>query len=257
MMAAPNLQHPYPGIAYAFGQPERVSMRAVLRSMLIVTALLATWLAAPSARAAAEAPRPAYTLDAQLHYDAATLDVAETVRYRNTTGVPLDRLVFQVTPAYYHAFALESATADGAAVDASQDGTVMDVPLPAPLAPLAETTVALDYQITVPHEAGRFGVSGRTIALGNWFPILAPYRDGWVRHQYADVGDAFFTEAADFDVAVTADRDGVTLAHSGVQTVHDGRQWSFQAERVRDFALVASTAFTVSTAQVGDATVSV
>ena len=87
-----------------------------------------------------DAPRPAYALDVRLRYDDATLDVAQTVRYRNLTGVPLDRLVFQVTPAYYRAFALSSAQADGAAADAGLDGTVLDVPLASPLAPLAGKT---------------------------------------------------------------------------------------------------------------------
>jgi len=212
--------------------------------------------AVPPASLASPPPLPHYTLDATLRYSEAALDVAEQVRYPNLTGVPLDRLVFQVTPAYYGAFSLQSASANGAPTTWTQDGTVLDVLLPTPLSPGAWATVALGFSLAVPHQPGRFGVGARTIALGNWFPIVVPYRDGWFRHQYVDVGDAFFTEVADFDVTLSADVD-ISAAHSGTLVSHDGRRWTFHAGSVRDFALVVSPSFQRSQAQAGAAEIDV
>jgi len=193
--------------------------------------------------------RPHYDLKVSLSFDAATLDVVQKTTFRNNTGVDLPDLVFQVTPAYFDAFTLQDARVDSQEVTASQDGTVLDLALDSPLAPGASAEVELRYRVKVPQGSGRFGRGGGIIALGNWFPVLAVYQDGWDRHQYVDVGDAFFTEVADFDVVVAGDVP-VTIAASGQRTGQEGNSQSFHAEGLRDFAMAVSDRYQVRTREV-------
>ncbi|MDO8691729.1 MAG: M1 family aminopeptidase, partial [Dehalococcoidia bacterium] len=87
---------------------------------------------------------------------------------------------------------------------------------------------------------------------GNWFPVLAVYRDGrlldegqvrgWVRGKYVEIGDAFFSQASDFQVTLTVDRP-VEVAHTGDLVRYLDNTWRFEAKGVRDFALAVSRSF--------------
>jgi hypothetical protein len=168
--------------------------------------------------------------------------VQEQVTYRNQTGATLSSLVFQVTPAYYDAFELQAARVDGAAAESSLDGTVLEVALGRPVQTGETVDVSLDFHLSVPSQEGRFGAGPHALALGNWFPILAPYRDGWFRHQYREVGDAFFTEVADFEVTLHGQPD-LQVANTGTVAEHTEGRWVIEASSVRDFALVVSPEF--------------
>ncbi|MCL4370956.1 MAG: M1 family metallopeptidase, partial [Chloroflexi bacterium] len=216
----------------------------------LLPALFALFLAAAAPSVAMAGPtRPHYDLQVSLNFGQATLDVVQRTTLRNNTGVDLPDLVFQVTPAFYDAFSLKSASVGGEPVAASLDGTVLTLNLGTPLAANAFTDVELRYRIVVPPSGGRFGRGQGILALGNWFPVLAVYQDGWDRHQYVDVGDAFFTEVADFDVAVTADTP-VTISASGPMVGQDGQTQTFHADSVRDFAMAVSDRYQVRTRDV-------
>lgn len=204
-------------------------------------------------------PRPAlaaspvlYSLDATLQYDAGVLTVHETVAFTNRTSQALDSLVFNVTPAFYHAFQLLDASVDARETTVSLDSSIMELPLPVPLAPGASTLAVLDFRVKVPNRGGRFGLGPQVIALGNWFPILAVYRDsrllgegqvrGWVRGKYVEIGDAFFSQTSDFQVTLTVDQP-VEVAHTGDLVRRLDDSWRFEAKGVRDFALAVSRSF--------------
>ncbi|MDO8688518.1 MAG: hypothetical protein Q7R39_00650, partial [Dehalococcoidia bacterium] len=193
-----------------------------------------------------------YSLDAELQYDAGMLTVHESVAFTNQTTQSLESLVFNVTPAFYHAFQLLDASVDAREATASFDSSIMELPLPVPLAPGASTLAVLDFRVKVPNRGGRFGAGPQVIALGNWFPVLAVYRDGrlldegqvrgWVRGKYVEIGDAFFSQTSDFQVTLTVDRP-VEVAHTGDQVSYLDNTWRFEAKGVRDFALAVSRSF--------------
>lgn len=193
--------------------------------------------------------RPRYEMQVSLDFNAATLEVQQNTTLRNGTGVELRDLVFQVVPAHFGAFTLRSARVGGREVEASMNGTVLDLPLEAPLAPGGTAEVALSYQVRVPQASGRFGRGDGIMALGNWFPVLAVHQEGWDRHQYVDVGDAFFTEVADFHVSVASDVP-VKIATSGQLISQEGMVQSFRAENERDFGMAISDRYQVRTREV-------
>ncbi len=222
-------------------RPRRCTLAVITRLALALAIGLIAFL--PRELQAQASSRRVYSLQVDLRYAEAVAEVVQTVHYRNSAGVPLDRIVFQVTPAYYGAFLSLDASADGVPLESNLDGTVLDVPLAAPLDAGETVTLRLQYRLDVPRQLGRFGAGPRALALGNWFPILAPHRGDWFRGQYVEIGDAFFTEVADFEVHLTTDVP-LQVAHSGEVLDHDDAlTWRLGASSLRDFALVVSPEF--------------
>jgi hypothetical protein len=208
---------------------------------LLPALLLALWLLAPAGAQATT--RPHYALQLSLSFAGGTADVVQKTSFRNNTGIDLTDVVFQVTPAFFDGFVLQSARVNGKDASASRSGTVLEIVPGSPLARESTTEVELRYRLQMPEIGGRFGRGSGIIALGNFFPVLAVYQDGWDRHQYVDTGDAFFTEVADFDVSVASDT-AVTIAATAPATNRDGLQ-VFHAEDVRDFAMTISDRYQV------------
>ena len=216
----------------------------------LLTALLSQVLLPPPPTLAASPLL--YAVNASVEYDAGIVTARETLAFTNQSSQSLETLVFNVTPAYYGAFQLVKATVNAQEVKASLDGSIMELPLPQAVSPGASVVAALDFVIKVPRGGGRFGRGPEVMALGNWLPLLAIYRDGrlltegqdrgWVRGQYVEVGDAFFSQTADFLVSLKSDRP-LTIAHTGNLVSQDDQQWNFEARGVRDFALALSPSF--------------
>ena len=225
-------------------------------SSVLVVALLTTLLLLPTPTGLAQQTRtlPSYTLNVSLDWDNARLTVDQTTRFRNRTGQTLDRAVFQVPPAYFGAFTLLSATAQGQTATATLNGSVLDLPLPAPLASGASADVGLSFTVDVPAGPGRFSAGQRYVALGNWYPTLSVHRGDWDRHQYTDVGDSFVTEVSDFQVNLTSTVP-VVVASTGRQIEGDGMSFRLEASGVRDFGLSLSPSYLLDQGQVGSTTI--
>ncbi len=192
----------------------------------------------------------AYVLDAAVDLENATAAVSQRAQVRNVVGVSLDRLVFRVPANSLGAFSLSDATADGQQVAASLAGSVLELPLPLPLAPGATTQVELRFTLAVPRGDGRLSATSRALVLGYWFPLLAVHRGDWDRRPFVDVGDATFSEVADFDLTVTTSSPA-HVAATGERVEQEGRRWRFVARGVRDVAATISAEFTVRRATVG------
>lgn len=195
-------------------------------------------------------PAPRYSFDVNLDYARATLEVGQVVAFRNSSGQALDRAVFQVMPAAFGSFDLDGTSVGGQPVAASLDGSVLEVPFPSVLMPGAEAQVELSYRLRVPSGPGRTGAGRHALALGNWFPILSPYRDDWERHQYTEVGDPGVSEVADFDLRL-ATSIPLTVAAGGDQDWSDDTHVRITASGQRDLALSLSPEYAVAEAAAG------
>ncbi|HNS50470.1 MAG TPA: helix-turn-helix domain-containing protein [Anaerolineae bacterium] len=208
-----------------------------------------------------------YTMDVQLDYAGHKLAVQQRVDYTNVTSQTLSDLMLNVHPNHIrNAFKLNRlrVEVDGKqeTAEVSQVGVTLRVQLPRELGALERVTLYLDFQLSLPQISpgaefsdGGFGYSKRSVSLGNWYPVVAPYRKdkGWYGLTYFPVGDPFVTEVADYRVTITA-TEGIVLAGTGKET-RTGSVWSYEVDQARSFAFAASDRWQVASRQAGGVTV--
>jgi hypothetical protein len=206
----------------------------------------------------------AYEMDVELDYAAHTLQVRQRIDYTNVTSETLPDLMLNVHPNHSkNTFELNDIWVEMDGESDQPEVFLLDVTLrldlPRPLAPNDHLAVFMDYTLNLPKispnqefNEGSFGYSNRSVSLGNWHPVMAPYRDdkGWYGLKSFPVGDPYVTEVADYSVTITAS-EGVVIAGTGLET-REGTRWHFEAEDARSFAFAASDKYEVETAQVGD-----
>lgn len=220
----------------------------------------------------ADAPRYAIEMTLTLDEDGAMLSGKQQVRYTNRTPHTLDRIVFRLYPnleSYGGEMTVSRAAVDGETVAADLDatGTVLSVPLVAPLAPGERATLALDYEIRV--HAGRarlykqFSHIDSVLALPNAYPVLSVYEvgDGWWDVADHTQGDAVYSETAFFEVTLRAPEDLIVAASGtevSVSTGADGLlEHRYVAPLMRDFAIMAAPHFVTRTATVDGVTITI
>jgi aminopeptidase N len=221
----------------------RRSVVGPILALLVLVGLLAPPLAPPAAQALT---LPTYRIEAALDVDGARLTARQVVQLRNAVGVPLDRAVFRAVPGAWGALTVEAASVDGRPATARLDRSILEVPFASALAPGATAEIELRYALRIPREAGRLSATPRAISLGNWLPLLTVHRGDWDRRQYVDVGDAFYSEVADFDVTLTTSRP-IEVAATGRRIEQDGNRGRYAASGVRDFAIAASAGYVLHT----------
>ncbi len=209
----------------------------------------------------------AYTLKVYLDYAGHKLSVQERVDYTNVTSETLPNLMLNA-----HAncnrgtFKLNDVKVnlDGDLVkpELFPLDVTLRVVLPRPLKPGEHVALYLDFELNLPKidpnaefNRASLGYSKQAVSLGNWYPVMAPYRQdkGWYGLTCFDIGDPYVTEVADYHVTITTTQ-GIIIAGTGQET-HTGNRWHYDAERARSFAFAASDKYVTSSAQVGDVTV--
>ena len=133
--------------------------------------------------------------------------------------------------------------------------TVLTLPVSGQWTPGENITVQLQYHVHIPTCASRFGVAEGLLALGNVFPTLALREDGvWRTDAYISIGDPFLSECANWTVRLTLPRSYAVAATGYATPVISGDTavYTFQANAVRDFALVISDRYQVVTGMAGD-----
>ena len=195
---------------------------------------------APTTRAVAEQwPQPLlYSLD--LAYDARRFALAgeERIALRNTGPQPLSAVWLRTWANAFGScgrpYVEVDVRAGGEAGARRRDCTALEVRLPEPLAPGAETTIGLRIEVRAPARPDRFGRFEGAAYFGNALPLLAVAdEDGWALPPYTFRGESFYSLAADWDVRLRLP-PGVRAATTGVE-----RGDTIRAAAARDFMIVA------------------
>lgn len=204
-----------------------------------------------------------YEMDVFLDYAEHRLDVSQRIDYTNVTSETLPNLMLNVHPNHGRGtFELNKIMVDMDGELVQPEVFPLDVTLrvelPRPLELNEHVALLVDYALNLPQikpseefSGGGFGYSKRSVSLGNWYPVLAPYREdkGWYGLKYFPVGDPYVTEVADYSVTISTTQ-GVIVAGTGRER-QEGNVWHYEAEQARSFALAASDKYQVSSAQVG------
>jgi hypothetical protein len=149
---------------------------------------------------------------------------------------------------------LNRVTATNQSGEATLSSAVLEIPVQPAIQPGDHAQAEVAFSVNVPRRPGRLGLTSQAITLGNWFATLSVHRGDWDRRPYTDVGDAFFTEVADFTVEVDTLRP-MELAFTGSLKQRDGTRWSIVAENVRDVGIVGSSGFSTGQTNVDGVTI--
>jgi len=165
-----------------------------------------------------------------------TLKVDQKLKYVNNTGKDLKEIYFNLIPEAFRekngGVTIDSVSCGGQTLSMKQiDGTVYSLPLASELKAGASIDIDMSYTVKIPNIADRFGYSDNLFNLGNVIATPALFENGaWLVQPYIDIGDAFYTEIADYTATFDVP-EGFTVASTGTMKVG-----KYVAENVRDFA---------------------
>jgi hypothetical protein len=133
---------------------------------------------------------------------------------------------------------------------ASQDETLMRVPLPQPLGPQQRLNLDVAWTSTLPRVFARTGYGGHDdtfFMVGQWYPKMAVYAGGAWDTEPWHANAEFFHDFGNYNVTIRAPAAYV-IAGAGVplaepQTDGGERVWRFSSESVTDYAFAASPDF--------------
>ncbi len=217
------------------------------------TAIIAPATTAVPPPTTREASRTNYILYVTLDFDAHTLDVDETIRFYNTTGVALSDIVLSVQPNRYGgAFSLLVIYQDNVQLTTySLNDQRLTLTLPQPLQPGAATTLGIKFKINIPAKAneGLFGYDFNQIDLVDWYPFVVPYSGGWVLHDPMPFGEHLVYDSSDIELNLKTG-SGIIVAASA--PAEPNGEWTrYRLYGARAFTLSASDEFLMSESAVG------
>ncbi|MGE0446281.1 MAG: M1 family metallopeptidase [Vicinamibacterales bacterium] len=126
----------------------------------------------------------------------------------------------------------------------SDDRTVFSVPLPAPVAPLQDAIVDIEWTAKIPRPFARTGWIDDYYFIAQWFPKIGVLEDeGWNTHQFHSPTE-FYADFGVYDVRITVP-GGFVLGASGKRVEQtpnsDGTvTHRYRGEDIHDFAWTAS-----------------
>lgn len=188
------------------------------------------------------------------------------VRFTNTTGSPLEEIVFRLFPNLYGGLLeTHNLRVDGTAPQArlAERNSTLEITLPQPLAPGRQALVSMNFDVVVPTDGSSnyntFSAAGDVLALAQYYPLIPSFGpNGWYTSIPSENADITYSDAAFYLVRVSAPRDW-TLAGSGVEIekhFEGERQLvTFAAGPARDDYLVASPHYARASLPAGDVAV--
>lgn len=199
--------------------------------------------------------RSSLNLSASYHVNAAitvgsgTLDVTTTIKVRNDSADPIDRLELNTIAARLGGIRILGATVDGTPVKVSVSDQTLEVPLGGTLPVGASTSVIVEYQGQLRRDMvgsdWMFTRSGGTLALYRWIPWVSRA----VPFDRPNQGDPFVLPTADrVDVELLTDVPMVLAAPTTEVTelaAGAGGYWTFSMEHVRDVSILLAPDFQV------------
>jgi len=201
--------------------------------------------------------RTRYTFYVLFDYAGKQLAVDESIDYPNRTGTDLSQVVLAMEGnRRENSFLLENLFVDGVAAQYSLEGNRLTVFLPQTLANGAQINLSMRYTLAIPPK--RFdqphGYLGYQVNLTDWYPFIVPYKDGWVLHDPAGIGEHLVYESADFEVNMQVLDPDVIIAAPALPEI-DGEWTRYVLEGARTFVFSASDRYEVSETSVGSVVV--
>lgn len=136
---------------------------------------------------------------------------------------------------------------------AGEDTDILKINLSSPLADGNKIELDMEYTVTLANCTHRLGYYKHLINLGNFYPIVCAYNEGWQANPYYSTGDPFVSDCANYSVNITCPV-GYDCYASGSRVV-EGNTYKFNALAVRDFAAIITSSGEAASSKVGNTNV--
>ena len=226
----------------------------------------ATALPRVSATPRAEAlDRPAarHVVHATIDLARHAIDVRQDLDFINLSTAPLAELLLLVE-ANRRAGSVEiqQVVAGDAPLPFTLEGRQLTIRMQRALQPGEALDISLAFRLDVPpvendDYLGWLGYRPRQMNLGNWLPVVAPWRDGdWLVNETAALGEHTAQDPADWQLRIdleNAPEDAVLAAPGQVTQVEDGR-WQIDLRAARDVSLSIGSPYRHGATELADGT---
>lgn len=161
---------------------------------------------------------------------------------------------------------IKSVKYNGQAVNFKEDGTILEVSLPAGIKDGSTVEFDLEWQAQVPEQIRRSGRNSRegiAFSMTQWYPKMAQFDEfGWHLDEY--VGREFIAPFGNFDVTIHINKDYVIGSSGKLQNPSEVKgyvknakikvnnkkaTWHYKAENIHDFAWAADPKLVVDSAK--------
>lgn len=227
-----------------------------------------------------------YSISLNLDVETKKVNANQTVHYINNTDNILKTIKFHLYPQFfeegatdyivpstkmnnaypngmsYANFNVDRVNVDDCEKPIIYEGdfdSVLCVELNSSLMPNEKTEIYIEYSFSLPNCHHRFGYGENTINLANFYPIVCVFEQGQFNtNPYNSNGDPFYSDMANYCINITLDEQYI-VAGTGEKTeekIENGdKKVCFNANLVRDFAMVASNKFEVINKQINNTNV--
>lgn len=217
-----------------------------------------------------------YTITAEYDDSSHTLSGSMTLKYTNSTEAELSELPFHLYGAAYREGARYAAIAvtdrasaypngvnyGGMTVQkvlvnsapqtpniVGSDDDILSVAINDKLLPGATVEIAVDFEVKLANVRHRLGWYDDSVNLGNFYPVACVYeRGGFRTDPYYNIGDPFYSDAANYEVTLTVPKNYVVACTGTAQAETAGETQTVRAsaKAVRDFAIALGNYQTIS-----------
>ncbi|WIF95827.1 M1 family metallopeptidase [Caminicella sporogenes] len=217
-----------------------------------------------------------YEIDAVYYDEEKIIEGTEKIIYVNNTNKTLDSLYFHIYPnvfkkrdtvpfdkneieiAYINGF--EPGYINIKSVKSTKEGlsyliigkgnSILKVKLNEGLEPEDSIKIYINFMVKIPPASGRFGYGKNTINIANWYPIAAVIdNSGWNLEPYYSIGDPFYSDVSNYRVTMTMPQNYIIASTGDLikrESIEGNYKWSFEAKKVRDFAMIASSKYKIA-----------
>jgi hypothetical protein len=196
---------------------------------------------------------PHYTIQAWIDPDARKIEGEMKVVYTHRAAGPEQEVVFRLLPnaaSIYGGGSINVHTELPSRL--SEDSTTLHIQLPEPVQQNDQVEIELSFSAHTPDQLhsgyGIFGQARDVLTLAGWYPLLAPYQEGWTAPPVPQVGDALVAEMSFYTVDLYLPA-GYQVASTGqvveMEEIPEGERLRLVSGPAREFALALSKDFSV------------
>ncbi|MBE7076595.1 MAG: M1 family metallopeptidase [Clostridiales bacterium] len=223
-----------------------------------------------------------YEISVDLNVETKTATASQTVYYVNSSEDALKQIKFHLYPNFFEEGFLDYVVPHNKLNEAYKNGInygnfdvsqvkvnkensqinyegeaegILCVNLNNALLPEDVVQIDIDFSFTLPNCEHRYGYGNDTINLANFYPVACVYENGaFETSPYHSNGDPFYSEIANYKVDITLNKKYVVASCGeklNEEGVNDNKTVTYQANVVRDFAMVISDKFSIINEKVG------